>query len=388
MNLPPRILFVTESFGVGGTENHLLALLPALKGRGFEVAAFCFTARGSRARRLEEIGIPVHVAPPLGQSKRSVLAPLRMIGGAVRLFTLIKRFRPSIIHFYLPAPYLVGAPVAIAARVPIKLMSRRSMADYQTKWPGAAATERLLHTRMDALLGNARAVTDELLREGCPEAKVHLIYNGVRPPDAPVNRAEARDALGLDAQIFVVTTVANLLPYKGHLDLVATLAEIAGRLPQPWVVLFAGRDGGSRTATEQAIAQAGLGENIRLLGERSDVSVLLAASDLGVIAPTRNEGFSNALLEFMAAGLPVVVTDVGGNAEAVLDGETGLVVPPHDTTALGAAILALAEDPARRRTMGERARNRAADEFSLEKPVDQYCALYEMLLARGGRAAT
>ena len=265
-------------------------------------------------------------------------------------------------------------------------MSRRSMADYQTKWPGAAATERLLHTRMDALLGNARAVTDELLREGCPEAKVHLIYNGVRLANAPTNRVEARDVLGLEAQTFVATTVANLLPYKGHLDLIAALAEIAGQLPQPWVVLCAGREGGSRAGIEQAIAQSGLGQNIRLLGERSDVPLLLAASDLGILAPTRNEGFSNSVLESMAAGLPMVVTKVGGNAEAVLHGETGLVVPPHNPSALGAAILTLAQDPPRRRAMGERARLRATQEFSLAASVDKYCALYEDLLARANLA--
>jgi glycosyltransferase involved in cell wall biosynthesis len=380
MRLPPRILFVTESFGVGGTENHLLDLLPALKGKGFEVATFCFTAKGSRAPLLEDMGIPVYAAPELGQSKRSLSALIRMSGGAVKLFTLIKRFRPSIVHFYLPGPYLAGAPVAIAAGVPIKLMSRRSMADYQTKWPGAAAAERLLHTRMDALLGNARAVTDELVREGGPETKVHLIYNGVRPPDAPMSRAEAREALGLDAQTFVATTVANLLPYKGHLDLIAALAEIAGRLPQPWMVLCAGRDGGSRAGIEQAIAQAGIGETVRLLGERSDVPLLLAASDLGILAPTLNEGFSNAVLESMAVGLPMVVADVGGNAEAVIDSETGLVVPHSDPKVLGEAILELARDPTRRRAMGDAARLRAIQEFSLATSVDKYCTLYDNLL--------
>ena len=181
-------------------------------------------------------------------------------------------------------------------------------------------------------------------------------------------------------QTFVATTVANLLPYKGHLDLVAALAEIADRMPQPWVMLCAGRDGGSRAGIEQAIAQAGLGENIRLLGERSDVPLLLAASDLGILAPTRNEGFSNAVLEFMAAGLPMVVTDVGGNAEAVLDGETGLVVPHGNPKMLGEAILELACDPTRRRAMGDAARIRALQEFSLAASVEKYCTLYEDLL--------
>jgi glycosyltransferase involved in cell wall biosynthesis len=384
MTLPHRILFVTECFGVGGTENHLLDLLPALKDKGFEVAAFCFTERGSRAQRLEGAGIEVSAAPELGPRKRSLLAPLRVVGGAAKLFGLIRRFHPTIVHFYLPGPYLAGAPVAIAAGVPIKLMSRRSLNDYQRNWPGAGAFEHILHTRMDALLGNAHAVTQELIGEGCPEAKAQLIYNGVQLPDAPPNRTEARETLGLDTQAFVATMVANLLPYKGHLDLIAALAEIADRLPRPWVVLCAGRDGGSHAEIERAILQANLSSHIRLLGARNDVPHLLAASDLGILAPTRNEGFSNAVLESMAAGLPMVVTNVGGNAEAILDGETGLVVPPHEPSALGGAILKLAEAPQLRRAMGERARKRVADKFSLAASVDKYCALYEDLLNEHG----
>lgn len=384
--LPPRILFVTESFRIGGTESHLLDLLPALKNKGFDVAAFCFTEKGARAGRLEAEGIPVYAAPDFGDTrKRSLLAPLRMAGGAAKLLALVRRFRPSIVHFLLPGPYLVGAPVAIAAGVPIKIMGRRSLNDYQRSWPGAAAVERMLHGKMNALFANARALTEELIAEGADAAKVHLIYNGVRLPETRITREEARASLGIDQEAFVAAVVATLFPYKGHLDLVAALADIAERLPRPWVVLLAGRDGGSRADIEEAIAHAGLGNNIRLLGERSDVPQILAAADIGILPPTQNEGFSNAILESMAAGLPMVVTDVGGNAEAVIDGETGLVVPPHDPEALGAAIFKLAFDPPLRRVMGRAARVRAEQEFSVKTCVDAYCALYEDLLAVAAR---
>lgn len=383
--LTPRILFVTEHLGVGGTESHLLDLLPALKHRGFEVAAFCFTKRGARAGRLDAEGILVEASPNFGGTrKRSLLAPLRIMGGAARLLAVIRRLRPSIVHFFLPGPYLVGAPVALAAGVPIKIMSRRSLNDYQRNWRGAASAERLLHARMDALLANARALTEELIAEGAEAAKVHLIYNGVRLPETRITREEARASLGIEQEAFVAAVVATLFPYKGHLDLVAALAGIAERLPRPWVVLLAGREGGSRADIEEAIAHARLGNNIRLLGERSDVPSLLAAADMGILSPTRNEGFSNAILESMAAGLPMLVTDVGGNAEAVIDGETGLVVPPRNPQALGAAVLELAADSERRSAMGRAARLRAGQSFSVEACVDAYCALYEDLLAKAG----
>jgi glycosyltransferase involved in cell wall biosynthesis len=384
MLLARRILFVTESFGVGGTETHLLELLPSLKAKGFDIAVFCLTELGAGADPLQRAGIRVTSAPRIGSTgKRSVLAPLRLIGGAAALLGLIRRWKPSVVHFFLPGPYLVGAPVAIAAGVPIKIMSRRSLADYQGKWPGAARIERLLHRHVDLVLGNSRAVVRELVtKEGCPENRVRLIYNGVRLRNENVTREEARAALGLEQQCFVATVVANLLPYKGHLDVIAALAGVSGHLPQGWTLLCAGRDDGSGPEIARAIHRTGLGQRIRLLGERSDIPLLLKASDIGVLAPTRNEGFSNAVLECMASGLSMVVTDVGGNAEAVIDGETGLVVPPHNPAALGAAIVRLARDPDLRRSMGERAKKRAANEFSCTMSLNQYCALYEELLAR------
>ena len=125
-----------------------------------------------------------------------------------------------------------------------------------------------------------------------------------------------------------------------------------------------------------------LERNVRLLGERRDVPLLLAASDIGVLPPTRNEGFSNAILESMAAALPMVVTDVGGNAEAVSDGTTGIVVRARDASALGAAILRLANDPDLRQSMGALAKARVAEEFSLAESTARYVALYESLLAQ------
>ena len=381
MSFSRRILFVAESLGIGGTETHLLALLPLLKSAGFEVAVFCFTEKGARAATLEAEGIDVFAAPTVARRKRSLRAPFHLAGGAATLFALIKGWRPSVAHFFLPGPYLVGAPVAILAGVPLKVMSRRSLSDYQQNWLGAAKLERALHNRMDAILGNSQAVVDELVKEGAPESKVHLIYNGVRITDACMSRVEARAMLGIAPDAFVATMVGNLFPYKGHLDLVASLAEIGDRLPRGWRVLCAGRDGGSGPDIARAIAEVKLGEHIHLLGERSDVPLILAASDIGILASTRNEGFSNAVLESMAAGLPMVVTDIGGNAEAVINGETGWVVPPHNPQPLAAAILKLALDSNLRDLMGGLARERASHRFSLAASVAAYCALYESMLA-------
>ena len=171
-----RLLVVTESMGIGGTESHLLRTLPPLVVLGYDITVFCLTERGEGASSLEKGGINV-VAPVL---KAPRTRPIRYAGHllyeARRLYALMRHSRPDIVHFYLPRPYLIGAPAAIAAGVPIKIMSRRSLANYQMNWPTAARIERRLHHRMDALIGNSAAVVNDLLAEDAAsrESETHL----------------------------------------------------------------------------------------------------------------------------------------------------------------------------------------------------------------------
>jgi glycosyltransferase involved in cell wall biosynthesis len=139
---------------------------------------------------------------------------------------------------------------------------------------------------------------------------------------------------------------------------------------------------GDARALQEASARLGLQHQVMWLGRRADVPSLLAASDIGVLA-SHEEGFSNAVLEAMAAGLPMVATAVGGNSEAVLDGETGILVPPHDPTALGQAIACLAMDQARARRLGDAGRERVATQFSLRRCVALYDRVFSTLIARG-----
>mgnify|MGYP003561969558 FL=1 len=291
----------------------------------------------------------------------------------------MQRIRPDIVQFYLPGPYLIGAPVALIARVPVKIMSRRSLSRYQRNRPAVASIERFLHGYMDAVTGNSRAVVKELLAEGVPEARLHLIYNGIDIAPS-MDRSEARSALGIDNDALVGVMVANLIPYKGHHDLIEGLGLVTKQLPAGWRVLLAGRDEGLRSELEALAAKRGIAENVVFLGERSDVPRLLAAADFGLLT-SHEEGFSNVVLEGMAAGLPMIVTDVGGNAEAVLDGATGFVVPPNEPKAIGEAVLRLARDHNLRASFGDAGRKRVAEHFSMESCQNAHLELYRTLLA-------
>ena len=380
-----RLLVVTESLGVGGTESHLIRVLPRLVARGWKIKIFCLSGRGKRASEIEGAGIEVVSLVAVPKRKISLHYASYIARASGKLYTFCRRWHPEIIHLYLPGPYLVGAPVAIAAGIPLKVMSRRSLTHYHEKWPAVVRLERWLHARMDVVTGNAKSVITELRTEGIPEHKLRLIYNGVDTPELLISRSEARRTLGLTANAFIAVVIANLHPYKGHRELIEGLAQVANELPVPWCVLCVGRNEGLKAQLEDAVRARGLGSNVRFTGERLDTATLLAAADASLLTPTRNEGFSNAILESMAAGLPIVATDVGGNAEAVVNEKTGFIVAPDDIRALGQAVLRLARDPELGHRLGLAGRTRVVQEFSIDRCVAAHAELYEDLLEKGAR---
>ena len=383
MAVSNRLFVVAGSLEVGGTENHLLRVLPLLVRRGWRVTLFVLSGDGPLRAPLERGGVTVRFTPLVGRllaPRILVLRLLRLAIVSLHLTWLLRAERPAIAHFFLPEAYLTGGLCALAAGVPVKVMSRRSSNLYQLKRPWIARVERWLHRRMSRITGNSQAVIRELEQEGIPAPRLQLIYNGVdlpAPPDA-ATRAKTRTSLGLAADALVLITVANLIPYKGHLDLLEALAHAGDALPAGWRLLCAGRDEGYGAELRRHAERLGLRDRVLWLGGRSDIPHLLGAADIGVLA-SHEEGFSNAILEAMAAGLPMIATDAGGNAEAVLDGTTGYVVPRRQPQALAAAIRRLAGDAGLRHRLGMAGRERVAAQFTLSQCVDRYEDMYRRL---------
>jgi len=259
-----------------------------------------------------------------------------------------------------------------------QLMSRRSLNHYQRKYKGFHTLETFFHKRCDLILGNSQAVVHQLRHEeGVSPDKARLLYNGIPlEPYTTLTRQECRQNLALSEKDLVLVIVANLIPYKGHQDLIQALGKIKNKLPKNWKLWCVGRDTGIQNKLEAQAAILGINDHIEWLGLRQDIPMLLKASDIGVLC-SHEEGFSNAILEGMAAGLPMVVTDVGGNKEAVLQLETGFVVPPHNPDALGNAIVQLATHEELRHKMGEKGFQRVRTCFSLEKCAETYHELYK-----------
>ncbi|EKS35614.1 glycosyltransferase [Afipia clevelandensis] len=372
-----HILFVTKKMVMGGAERHLMQILPALKARGFAVELFVLERGGELESELVKAGITI--SGPLRYSSRAT----HLFAAASELYLRIRAVRPDILHFFLPEPYLIGAMAGIAAGHRTMIMSRRSLAHYQQRYPWLGRVERFLHRRMTVLLGNSQAVVDELVAEAGDRGKIGLIHNGVTVGQLADEgtRPEQRAALGLPADAFVMVIVANLFRYKGHADLLDALGTIASQLLQPWRLMVVGRDEGEGSQLRLQAERLGIADRILWLGERRDVQDILAAADVSLLV-SHQEGFSNALIEAMGQGLPVIATAVGGNVDAIVDGESGLLVPAQNSAALAVEILDIAMQPQRRQAMGLAARERVLGLFSQDACVSRYARLYRGLSAR------
>lgn len=381
---PLNISYVIGSLSTGGAERHVALVSMELARRGHDVSIHCLLRGGQLEREVQDSGVKVRgVAQRNDPSKLS--RPVRLLAlvfSAPLMFLSFLFRRPPIVHFFLPESYLVGAMMARLANLSRLIMSRRSLNNYQLKRPRVAALERKLHGSMTAILGNSWRVVEQLKGEGIEPSRLGLIYNGIDlgkfdreiPEDQGI-----RNSLALDDNAVVITIIANLIPYKGHGDLLEALALVSDKMPSNWALIVVGRDDGIGKNLMEQTKALGLADHVHFLGLRQDVASILQASDIGVLC-SHEEGFSNALLEGMAAKLPMVATDAGGNSEAVIDGVTGKIVPVSDPEALGSAILQLATDPRLAKKMGIAGRKRIEQQFSLGSCVDRYEELYTALM--------
>lgn len=373
---PIRIVYVVVGLEVGGTERQVTDLVLALDRTRFEPRVCCLGAGGPLERLLRAHDVPVDVVGL--QRPRSLVHGLASTPGLARLWRLLARKRPAIVHGFLYWGYTLGACVARAALVPVILASRRNLGHPRARQPVYRALTRLGNLATDVVIANSEAVRHQVLRsEDIPSERVIIIRNGVDlrrfgyGPDPSL-----RASLGLDPGAPLVGVTANLLDYKGHGYFLDAWRILRGAHPRAQAILIG--DGPLREELTNRIRALDLGGSVRLLGSRPDVPAILALVDL-VAHPSLEEGFPNAVLEAMAAGKPVVATSVGGTPEAVVDGETGLLVPARDSGALAEGMARLLARPAEARGLGEAGRRRVAERFGLEAMVQRHEALYERL---------
>lgn len=386
---PVPILYVIGSMHVGGAEGHLARVVRQLDRTLWSPSIFTVARYGDLDGELEIRDGPVYSprTPRFLGGRSQPVRIARIVSTFIQLVWHLVRHRPRLVHYFLPVSYVLGLPATFVAHtltlflgtLPVRVMSRRSLNLYQRERPLLGKLERLLHPGCSKVIGNSRAVVAELQAEGVPTDRLRLVYNGIEiPPAETAVRHTLRADLGIPNNVLMVTKIANLIPYKGHRDLLAAFAVARDMVRLKMVLCLVGRDDGIGHQLEADARQLGIEGCVKFLGLRDDVADILSVSDIGVLC-SHQEGFSNAVLEGMAAGLPMVVTRVGGNPEAIIDGESGLVVEPHAPQDLAKALARLASDPDLRQRLGTGARKRVEANFSLLRCQADYERLYAEL---------
>jgi len=236
----------------------------------------------------------------------------------------------------------------------------------------------------DCVIAVSEAVGERLARGGVPEEKVAVVRNGIIAEELELfDRAESRRALGLPEEAFVLAFVGRLEEEKGPQVAVEAFARVARELPQA-LLAFAGA-GALKSELQQRARASELAGRVRFLGQRDDVARVYRAADV-VLMPSLCEPLGRTALEAMACERPVLASDTGGLREVVADGETGLLLPPGDGSALAQAIVALAGDAGRREAMGRAGRERVLREFRHEHTVRKTAEIYEQV-ARAAHVA-
>ena len=369
-----RIVYMAHAFMVGGAEEMVLNLIRHLPDR-FEPIVCCINDAGPIGEEIRRTGVPFHVL----HLDPGIWRPWHVLGIARHL----RELQPDIVHTFLLTASLYGRLGAIIAGVPIVIGTEVNI--YERKQPHHAFAERLLMRGTDRVVVSAESVRDFYLRQvHADPARVDVIYNAVdwSQLETTISRDAMRSSLGVPPAAPLAGIIARLTEQKAHrylFDAIASTPELNA------LQLLVVGDGDLREQLRAQVERLGLASRVHFLGARRDLGDLLAAVDLFVM-PSLWEGLPLSMVLAMGAGLPVVATRVAGIPEVVLDTETGLLVPPADVPALGAALARLVADPVLRRRMGTAAAAFVRPRFGVDGYVTALTALYDRLLAEEGRA--
>jgi glycosyltransferase involved in cell wall biosynthesis len=379
--LARAVLFLHSSAGRYGADLQLLSLAGGLdRGRYRPVAVL--PERGELGPLLEDAGVELIVQPlaVLRRRPSTVATALPLLLRDRRQLGRLARDRETAIVHSNTSVVLSGQGIAKQAGARHVIHAREIYAGFA--WPAGRMLWPLARRRMlraHAVLCISRAVAEQF----GPAPAVDVVYDGLPRSVGRADRAGARRELGLPEDSFVAALLGRVSDWKGQ-DVLARALSLRALAEVGAVGLVAGDAFPGNERYERRLAELrdrlGLGDRLRLLGFRGDLSTVLGAADAVAVPSTRPEPLGLVALEAGAAGLPVVASDHGGLPEVVRDGETGLLVPPGDPTALAAALRRLADDPGLARRMGKTAASDVPVRFSRQRMLDQVQAIYDRLI--------
>jgi glycosyltransferase involved in cell wall biosynthesis len=358
-----RIWYLIGTLAVGGAERSLVDLVNNLDRNRFEPVIYTIAEPGPLA---DDINSDIPVRSLGAANKVDLRVPLRLVRA-------LRREQPAVLQSFLYFDNILARLVGTLSPETAVITGVRAVPDDRAIHRDAV--DRLTMPLSDYIVSNSEAGREWVIDQGASPDRVRVVRNG-RELDA----YDVPEPPGLGGELGVgdgpvVGTVGRLLERKGHHDLLRAWPSVLERHPDAALVLVG--DGPERKSLQQRAEELGITDSVHLLGTREDVPELLALFDCFVF-PSHFEGLPGALLEAMAAELPIVTTPVDGCSELVRDGEHGVHVPPHDPERLGVAVAELLEERERAAALGAAARRRAHESFGVEAMVEGFERVYEM----------
>ena len=377
---PPLVLHVVYRFDTGGLENGIVNLINRMPPQAYRHAVVALTevnpAFAKRITRSDVEYFSMHKPPGHGARLWRPMA------------ALIRRTQPAVLHTRNLAALEMQVPAAWC-RVPARVHGEhgRDVEDLDGSSRRLQWVRRLYSPLVHHYVALSRDLAGYLEhRVGIAPQRVTQVYNGVdsqRFAPSPTGREPLPGSPFGDPSFWVVGTVGRMATVKDQTHLARSFVRALELAPalKPRLRLAMIGDGPLRAESQAILEAAGLSDLAWLPGERSDVPDVMRSLDCFAL-PSLAEGISNTILEAMSTGLPVVATDVGGNADLVVNGSTGQIVPAADVEALATALVRMAGDPARAVVMGRAGRAEAERRFSMQAMVDTYQGVYDRLLGR------
>ena len=365
---PARIVYYVPCLTVGGVEKNVYDLAMALPRDRFDPVVLWSCYWGPLGDALLKAGVPVsHI--PLNERGR--------VAGSAEA---IRALQPTVFHSFSYRQDEHDVQAAMAAGVTSILTNRPDMRFWdQTQSVRGWETSRNAGTRRITTCSHAIAETVRRV-EGVEDSKIRVIHNGVKMPGDGDAGPDIRKELGIGAHARVIGYVANYRPEKGHATLLRAFLQVLDAVPDAHLICCGASEPQPRKDLDALCEHLALRGCAHMLDLQTDIHRIYRSIDLYVHA-SDTEGFSNALLEAMSHGKPVVATGVGGNVEAVQDGESGRLTPVRDSRRMAESILTLLGDPQLAARMGSAARNRIAERFTFDRMLSGYIDLYREEMA-------